>query len=327
MKKVKLRQAGTLAFATSMAFALVPILNGGMIGTVQAANGIRANTEVVQINKMGESVAVEAEEVQLSETSAKMVEGEKKQLIATVLPANASDKTVTWSSNNEQVATVDAEGNVTAVGEGYTTIIVRTENGKFAMFEVNVTKKPVIEETTEEEDVSVEEIYTDVDSVTLVVGKTQEISIEVLPEEATDQRVTYVSTNTKVAKVTDSGVIRAVAPGKANIVVSSVSDGGVEATVTVTVAPSKVSSLTKKNVKKTSAKLVWKKQKSVTGYKVYLYKAGKYKLYQSVKTNSLMVKKLKANTTYRFKIRAYKKVGSKTIYGEYSKVLSVKTKK
>ena len=158
MKKVKLRQAGTLAFATSMAFALVPILNGGMIGTVQAANGIRANTEVVQINKMGESVAVEAEEVQLSETSAKMVEGEKKQLIATVLPANASDKTVTWSSNNEQVATVDAEGNVTAVGEGYTTIIVRTENGKFAMFEVNVTKKPVIEETTEEEDVSVEEI-------------------------------------------------------------------------------------------------------------------------------------------------------------------------
>ena len=97
------------------------------------------------------------------------------------------------------------------------------------------------------------------------------------------------------------------------------------------ILPAKVTGLKKKNVKKTSFKLTWKKQTGISGYRVYCYNAkkGKYKLVKTLKAskNTLTVKKCKRNTTYRYRVAAYKKVGSLTLTGKLSKVLKVKTKK
>lgn len=65
-----------------------------------------------------------------------MVVNTTDKLVATVKPDNAKDKTVTWSSNNPNVITVDKNGNIKAVGLGEATITVKTSNGKTATAKV-----------------------------------------------------------------------------------------------------------------------------------------------------------------------------------------------
>ena len=69
------------------------------------------------------------ESVGLDKTTAELKVGKNTTLVATVLPVNAADKTVSWSSDNSDVATVDATGKVTAVAVGTATITVTTTDG------------------------------------------------------------------------------------------------------------------------------------------------------------------------------------------------------
>lgn len=91
----------------------------------------------------------------------------------------------------------------------------------------------------------------------------------------------------------------------------------------------KVTSLTAKNNKKGSVKLSWKKVDGASGYKVYQYntKTKKYVKVATVKNTTYTKTKLKAKASYKFKVRAYKTVGKKTVYGNYSSVKSVKVAK
>ena len=81
--------------------------------------------------------------VSLDKTSLTMIEGDTQTLTATVLPSNAADKSVTWSSSNTSVATVSSSGVVTAKSAGYATIIVMTNDGmKTAACSVTVNADP-----------------------------------------------------------------------------------------------------------------------------------------------------------------------------------------
>ena len=75
--------------------------------------------------------SVSVTEVGLNKTSTTLIEGETETLVATVMPENATDKSVVWESGNESAATVSQEGLVTAVGEGKATITVKTNDGGF----------------------------------------------------------------------------------------------------------------------------------------------------------------------------------------------------
>lgn len=80
--------------------------------------------------------------VSLNKTSLTLTEGSSETLSASVSPDNATDKTVTWTTNNSSVATV-SNGKVTAVAEGSATITVTTNDGnKTATCTVTVTPKP-----------------------------------------------------------------------------------------------------------------------------------------------------------------------------------------
>jgi hypothetical protein len=77
--------------------------------------------------------------ISLSKTSTDVNEGESVTLVATITPANATDQTVTWTSSDKSVATVDKTGKVTGVVEGTTTITATTTDGaKTASCTVNV---------------------------------------------------------------------------------------------------------------------------------------------------------------------------------------------
>ena len=88
-----------------------------------------------------ETPTVAVESVSLDKTSEIISPNETLQLTATVTPSDASNKNVTWSSENLSIATVDSNGLVTAVGAGNTTITVTTEDGgKTASCSVTVDK-------------------------------------------------------------------------------------------------------------------------------------------------------------------------------------------
>ena len=98
----------------------------------------------------GEDVPVTG--VKLNTNSLELAEGVSEQLIATVEPSNATDQSVTWSSDDEDVAVVDSKGNVTALSEGTATITVTTNDGNYtATCEVTVNREsppqPYVPET------------------------------------------------------------------------------------------------------------------------------------------------------------------------------------
>ena len=114
-------------------------LNGNTISGTPTAQGT-SNFTVTTTNAYGSdskqfTLTIEAaanvpvESVSLDKTSLELTEGETAQLTATVLPDNATNKNVTWSTSNASIATVDANGLVTAGGAGTATITVTTEVG------------------------------------------------------------------------------------------------------------------------------------------------------------------------------------------------------
>ena len=168
-------------------------------------------------NKQAPQVAVTS--ISLNQTTLTLIEGESSTLSATVSPSDATDKTVTWASSNVHVATVTG-GKVTALSEGTSTITASC-SGKSATCAVTVQKKVI----------PVTSVSLSKSSLSLVEGESSTLTATVSPSDATDQTVTWTSSNTAVAKV-DGGKVTAVKEGTATITASC---GGKSATCTVTV--------------------------------------------------------------------------------------------
>ena len=169
--------------------------------------------------------SVSVTEVGLNKTSTTLIEGETETLVATVMPENATDKSVVWESGNESAATVSQEGLVTAVGEGKATITVKTNDGGFsASCEVTVNKKVI----------AVTSVVLGNTELTLVEGEEEKLAVAVTPENATDKSVVWESSNTAVATVDQEGLVTAVGEGKATITVKT-NEGGFSASCEVTV--------------------------------------------------------------------------------------------
>ncbi len=179
--------------------------------------------------------------VSLNKTALTLAEGLSETLVATVSPSGATNKKVTWTSSNSTVASVDQNGKVTANEAGNATITVETEDGGFtANCEVTVTAV-----------YHVTGVALNKTQLSLNVGASETLTPTVSPSNATDKSVTWSSSNSSVASVSN-GTVTAVAAGSATITVKT-NDGNKTATCTVTVSEVAVTSVT---LSKTSTTLV-----------------------------------------------------------------------
>lgn len=151
---------------------------------------------------------------------------ETLQLTATILPATTTDKTLTWSSSDSAVATVDANGKVTAVKAGEATITVTATSGKSATLKVTVLQPS----SGVEIDFAASGIEGN--DLTLNVGEIKTIAVKVTPADSTDS-LTWTSSNEAIATVDANGTVTAVKAGEATITVTTTS--GKSATLKVTV--------------------------------------------------------------------------------------------
>ena len=160
--------------------------------------------------------------------------GTKEQLTATVAPDDADNTTVTWTSDNEDVATVDENGLVTAVsvGEANITATAVDGSGVTATCKVTVTPKLVTSVTLNKNELTIEKSFT------------AQLAATVAPDDADDLGLIWTSDNEEVATVDENGLVTAVSVGEANITATAVDGSGVTATCKVTVTPKLVTSVT-----------------------------------------------------------------------------------
>ncbi len=202
------------------------------------------------------SVAVTG--VTLNKSSLTLQQGTVETLTATVAPANATNKTVTWSTGNSNIATVSTTGKVTAVGVGSTTITVKTADGNKTAT-CNVTVEALA-------GTLVSSITVSPATLTLTKGgATSTLTATVLPTDATDKTYTWSSSNTAVAAVNASGVVTPVAVGTANIKAIANDGSGKEGVCAVTVKEKSYSFTINFYTAWTNPKLYWWDSPTQTG--------------------------------------------------------------
>lgn len=275
--------------------------------------------------------------VMLNKSSLNLGVGGSEVLSATVLPADATNKQVTWLSSTPSVATVSQSGVVTGVKEGTTQISVITADGsKTAICSVTVSGQAQTEPGTQTGGIidpatgktaaatfSGMEIELDYTS-TAYNGSDKEPGVAIQDAYGNDltEDVDYTLDYYNNLTV-----------GKATVIVSGKGKyAGVIAGVRFTIKPKTV---TVKSVKKASSRklnVVWASHKTqTTGFQVRYattkkFKSGTYKTVTltSKSATSKALTKLKAGKTYYVKVRAYKTVDGKKIYSSWSKVKSAK---
>ena len=190
-------------------------------GSSAAVSAVNCNTpQPVPVS----SVSISGSGVSDGKLSLKL--GASVQLTATVTPSNATDKTVSWTSSNSSVAKV-SDGKITAVKAG-TATITATAGGKTASVVVAVADNPVPVES-----VSVSGDGVSGGKLSLKSGASAQLTATVKPDNATDRKVTWTSSDSSVANVMGTGVVAAGSKaGKATVTATA---GGVSASVEVTV--------------------------------------------------------------------------------------------
>lgn len=184
------------------------------IVSVTATSGGKSASCKVNVVVLVKSIALDP----ISETIA--VGKDPLTITATIIPANAADKSITWTSSKPEVATV-SNGVVTAVAAG-TTTITADASGKTAKCDITVV-------------VLVESVTLNKKNLALKSGNSETLVATVLPDNATDKTVAWTSSDTTIATVDNDGKVTAKAIGTAVITAQS---GDKTDTCTVTVTAS-----------------------------------------------------------------------------------------
>ena len=220
-KKINWQTSNAKIATVDMATGLVTAVSEGS-ATVTAKTDDGSVSESCNVTVVKKIVPVK--NVILSPKTLKLMVGESADLSVTIVPEDATDKSVSWSCSNVKVASV-SDGKVTAVGAGEAEVTVVTNDGdKTAVCYVYVAEKGV----------SVESVALDKKDAELEIGDELKLTATVYPENASDKSITWSSSASAVAVVSDAGIVKAVGAGTTVITVKTVS-GGKTATCNVTV--------------------------------------------------------------------------------------------
>ena len=177
-------------------------------GKIEAISGGRATITATSVNGVSASlnvvVNVPITNATINKESLTMNKGDEEQLEVTIEPSDATDQKITWTTDDDEVATVDENGKVTAVGAGETTITAKV--GSFTL----TTDVEVV--------VPMEKIELNETSIEMLPTQEKNLSVIITPNDTTeDTTVRWESNNPDVVSVDNNGVISALEPGNATI--------------------------------------------------------------------------------------------------------------
>ncbi|MBR1385694.1 MAG: Ig-like domain-containing protein [Bacilli bacterium] len=214
-KIVKVDQAGNLE-AQEEGFAII---------TATSDNGKTNDCLVTVVDE--DSQKEDYLTIELNETNKTLIIGETLQLVGTISPNNNVSNTITWESDNSEVASVE-NGLVTAKKEGSATITAKLESGAKATCEVTVKKN---------NDVRILTIKMNVSIINLNINGSSQLSVSITPKNATDKTISWSSSNSNIATVDNNGKVTAKKEGTTVIIAKS--SNGMVAKCTVVVSSGK----------------------------------------------------------------------------------------
>ena len=132
--------------------------------------------------------------------------GDEYGFYVKIIPDYATNKTVTWTSSNPDVAAISETGRVKAIAPGETTITATSTNGKIGSKTIKVPEPIVATGVT---------ITGKVTSLT--TGKTAQLKATIVPRNAEDKKLEWLSSDSKIVSVSDNGFIKAIKKGTATI--------------------------------------------------------------------------------------------------------------
>lgn len=166
--------------------------------------------------------AVKVESIAIIQGDLTLTEGESTTLTAEVLPKNATDKTVSWRTSDAGVVMVSGSGKIAALSVG--SAVITAQSGEKTDF-IMVT---VVAKTIPVSGVSLDKQY-----ITITVGDNEQLEATVIPADASNNNLNWISSDTEVATV-ENGRVTGVNPGTATITAKT-EDGEKVSTCTVTV--------------------------------------------------------------------------------------------
>lgn len=193
--------------------------------TATDSAGHRASVRITVVPTLSDSVVIPEPDTKVFKA------GETIQLTATIYPATTTDKSVTWKSSDESIATVDANGLVTATGVGTVTITAITADGKTC--DIVLTVEATLAES----------ITLNRTTASIKVGDSLRLIAQISPSTTTDKSVTWTTSDVSVAKVDADGVVKALSLGNCDIVATANDGSGVSATCRVTIGETAAESI------------------------------------------------------------------------------------
>ncbi|MGL1888966.1 MAG: Ig-like domain-containing protein [Reichenbachiella sp.] len=197
-----------------MAFVHQPGRNSYQIDIENTDNTYTVSTdEALDIWSIIELIPTEAivalDDISLDHSEIAL-DGQSGQVNVIYSPTNASNKTVTWTSDDETVATV-INGKITPISIGTTTIHVTSVEGNYTAA-TSVTVNSLIK---------VEQINLSPDQLTIDIGETNEFTLDVAPADAANQQVTWSIDNESIASIDENGRITGLSKGTTKVYASS----------------------------------------------------------------------------------------------------------
>ncbi|NLD47628.1 MAG: Ig domain-containing protein, partial [Clostridiaceae bacterium] len=184
------------------AFGRITALSVGETKITVSVDGINKSFDL----KVEENDEYPIEDIDIGKYEDEMETGKSQKLSVTLLPSNAKESTVKYSSSDPKIASIDSSGEIKALEKGSTVITVKAGD---------ITKEIKIRVVTKTEKIEINKTY-----LVLKAGEQFELECKVMPKEA-NQKIDYKSTNSSVAKVDNKGLITALKTGEATIIVSN----------------------------------------------------------------------------------------------------------
>lgn len=205
------------------------IITGKKIGTAYITVTAESKTASYKVNVVS---GVKLNGITISPSKLELIEEGSSKLTVSYNPTNASNKEITWKSSNDNVVTVDSNGNLKAKMAGNATISATSKDGSYtASSTVTVTAL----------DKALKGISLNKDELTLKPDDTEELSVIFNPTSAENKKVTWTSSNSNIVTV-ENGKITAIKPGKVTIKATSEA-GNFEATCKVIVLSDPIESI------------------------------------------------------------------------------------
>lgn len=209
---------GTGNYTTALQSSVVYVPKSSVPRYQGAANTVWAYTTI-----LAEPTSVAS--ISLNYPSYEMGKATTLQLVATILPDDADNQKVTWSTTNDSIVTVDSKGLVTAVAEGNATITASSSENPNIKAECTITVLP-----------AVSGVSLNLTEYTFSsIGESVQLTATVEPENAANKNVTWKSSNESVCVVSPQGKVVAVGYGSAAIIATTV-DGGYISACSIKVA-------------------------------------------------------------------------------------------